>query len=185
MDGEEKKVQLPQLFFLVSPDSLHGNIHLNGTESNQHSWSHTYGSNRSGVQRLGVNRDSAGSLVLKSCWPPAFSTGAARRGVCCSYTHLNRSVSFPAFVWEWYHISWGERGKTMQTRFPLDTAGGVEESRNDIPRAGEDLEWTGLTLSWWWSASLGVLLGRHKIHSTLFQCEDCQLGSHYKKRPLI
>lgn len=28
----------------------------------------------------------------------AFSTEADQRGVCCSHTHLNRSVSFPAFV---------------------------------------------------------------------------------------
>lgn len=35
----------------------------------------------------------------------------------------------------------------MRARFPLDTAGGVQESGADIPRAGQALPW-GQTVNW-------------------------------------
>lgn len=35
----------------------------------------------------------------------------------------------------------------MRARFPLDTAGGVQESRTDIPRAGEALR-SAQTVNW-------------------------------------
>lgn len=95
MDEEEKKVQLPQPFFLALPVSLRSNIYLIDTESKQCSLSHKYGRNKGRLRRLAINTDSTDSSVLKSCQSLPFPQGLTSE-VCAVVTPISIDLSaFP------------------------------------------------------------------------------------------